>query len=90
MQAAQVFSKALDDILDPKSSAQISSTPALTANGATGSLIPSSSVSGSTPVATGSAISGLDLAAADGLDIFDLDSWMQSVDWTSIGGEHTF
>lgn len=33
---------------------------------------------------------GMDFNMVDALDGFDLDSWMQSVDWSSIGGEYTF
>lgn len=86
-QAARIFSRALDEILDPNSASTIPSTPVFRTNGFSG---PAFAASRSTPAVADNPVPDLGFPMVDGLDGFDLDSWMQSVDWNSIGGEYTF
>ena len=88
-QAAHIISHALDEILEFRPAIENKSTPVLANQSSSGLQIPNSSQLHSPPAALDAA-PGLEYSGTDGLDAFDLDSWLKSVDWAGIGSEYTF
>jgi hypothetical protein len=90
VQASQAIARVLDEVLDPPTSSAVTTsfttgpqTLVSTTAGRESQQAPA--FSPSQPIALGA--DGFDFLNVDGLEGFDLSSWVKNIDWTETGSE---